>query len=316
MPNKFARSNGDFNNSSIWSLSATGLSATTVPSVGDNAISNNFTVQITGNVACDNITNSNLYGGTAGGTFGINNGAVIASNLLAGSTATACMLLSGTASGSIIGNATGGTGSSSHCLSLTNTTGTLSITGNIFGGTGSIARGINTTTNSEILIYGNISSSNAAEGILRTSTTVALSVFGGNIINAPNGRQAINAPRYQVFPGISATYTRQAVNGYDSYADYWTSNATFSYPASSDVVLSTVYSNNTLSGSMALPPASAVVFGAPVGTTSGTASITLEGLLNQSIATLNTSNSIGARLKNVVTTQALSAVANSLDFNN
>jgi hypothetical protein len=138
----------------------------------------------------------------------------------------------------------------------------------------------------------------------------------GNIINAPNGRQAIYAPRYQVFPSASATYTRQAVNGYDSYVDYWTSNATFTYPASSDVVLSTVFSNNTLSGSMALPPTSAVALGASVGTTSGTASITLEGLLNQSVATLNTSNSIGARLKNVATTQALSAVANSLDFNN
>jgi len=316
MPNKFARSNGDFNNSSIWSLSATGLSATTVPSVGDNAISNNFTVQITGAVSCDNITNSNLYGGTAGGTFNINNGAVITSNLLAGSTTTTCAILSGTNSGFIIGNATGGTGSNSHCLSLTNTTGMLSLTGNVFGGSGSTARGINTTTNSEILIYGNISSSNAAEGISRTSTTVPLSVFGGNIINAPNGRQAIYAPRYQVFPSASATYTRQAVNGYDSYADYWTSNATFSYPVSSDVVLNTAYKNNTLTGSMALPPASAVALGASVGTTSGTASLTLEGILNQPVAALNTSNSIGARLKNVATTQALSAVSNSLNFNN
>ena len=163
-------------------------------------------------------------------------------------------------------------------------------------------------------MYGNSFASNASSALTYT-TTPSLSVYG-NIINAPNGRQAIYAPRYQVFPSASATYTRQAVNGYDSYTDYWTSNATFSYPASSDVVLSTVYNNNTLSGSMALPPTSAVALGASVGTTSGTASITLEGLLNQSVATLNTSNSIGARLKNVATTQALSAVANSLDFNN
>jgi hypothetical protein len=67
---------------------------------------------------------------------------------------------------------------------------------------------------------------------------------------------------------------------------------------------------------MALPPASAVALGASVGTTSGTASITLESLLNQSAATLNTPNSIGSRLKNVATTQALSAVANSLNLNN
>jgi hypothetical protein len=167
-----------------------------------------------------------------------------------------------------------------------------------------------------VSVTGNLIGSNVGGGYFSSVTSFTpLSVYG-NIINAPNGRQAIYAPRYQVFPSASATYTRQAVNRYDSFVDYWTSNATFSYPASSDVVLSTVYSNNTLSGSMALPPTSAVALGASVGTTSGTASITLEGLLNQSVATLNTSNSIGARLKNVVTTQALSAVANSLDFNN
>jgi hypothetical protein len=314
MPNKFARSSGNFNNSSIWSLSATGLSATTVPGVGDNAVSNNFTVQITGNAVCSNITNSNVYGGTAGGTFNVI-GSTVTADILAGSTTTACVLVSGTNSGYFIGNITGGTGSASYGLSLTNTTGTVSITGNINAGTGSAARGINTTSNSDVSVIGNIYATNASEGIARTSTTVPLSVYG-NIINAPNGRQAIYAPRYQVFPSASATYTRQAVNGYDSYADYWTSNATFSYPASSDVVLSTVYSNNTLSGSMALPPTSAVALGASVGTTSGTASITLEGLLNQPVAILNTLNSIGARLKNVATTQALSAVANSLDFNN
>jgi hypothetical protein len=174
--------------------------------------------------------------------------------------------------------------------------------------------GLNVTGSASTSITGNVISTNAYGSAFSTSTT-PLSVYG-NIINAPNGRQAIYAPRYQVFPIASATYTRQAVNGYDSYTNYWTSNATFTYPASSDVVLGTVYSNNTLSGSMALPPASAVALGAFVGTTLGTASITLEGLLKQPAATLNTPNSIGARLKNVATTQALSAIANTLDFNN
>jgi len=194
-------------------------------------------------------------------------------------------------------------------------TGTATVSGNVYGGSSSESQGIYAYSGTQRLnVYGNTFASNASPALTYT-TTPSLSVYG-NIINAPNGRQAIYAPRYQVFPSASATYTRQAVNGYDSYADYWTSNATFTYPASSDVVLNTAYKNNTLTGSMALPPASAVALGASVGTTSGTASLTLEGLLNQSVAALNTSNSIGARLKNVATTQALSAVSNSLNFNN
>ena len=197
---------------------------------------------------------------------------------------------------------------SSNNAGVNNSNGRVDILGTV------APAGLNVTGSASTSITGDVISTNNYGSAFSTSTT-PLSVYG-NIINAPNGRQAIYAPRYQVFPSASATYTRQAVNGYDSYVDYWTSDATFTYPASSDVVLSTVYSNNTLSGSMALPPASAVALGASVGTTTGTASITLEGLLNQPVATLNTPNSIGARLKNVATTQALSAVANSLDFNN
>jgi hypothetical protein len=101
-------------------------------------------------------------------------------------------------------------------------------------------------------------------------STGSLSATVRNIINAPNGYQAIFASRYHVFPGTSATYTRHAVNGYDSYVDYWTSNATFTYPASSDVVLNTTYNNNTLTGSMALPNTSAVFLDCPVGSTTTT----------------------------------------------
>jgi len=186
----------------------------------------------------------------------------------------------------------------------------VSITGNINAATG---RGINATSNSNVEIIGNVIATNAAEGISRTSTTVPLSVYG-NIINAPNGRQAIYAPRYRVFPTGSAQYTRQASNGYDSYVDYWTSNSTFSYPASSDVASGTTYSNSSLNGSMAVPSPSSVALGAPVGTTTGTASITFDNVLSQPIANLTTPNSIGARLKNITTSQALSAIVDSLEF--
>ena len=191
--------------------------------------------------------------------------------------------------------------------------GTILIRGNVYGqGTPTLGT-INLEGTSSVYLTGNCVATNGANGIYSTVTTTSAFVYG-NIINAPNGRQAIYAPRYQVFPTGSAQYTRQASNGYDSYVDYWTSNSTFSYPASSDVALGTTYSNSTLSGSMAIPSASSVALGALVGTTTGTASITLDNILSQPIANLTTPNSIGARLKNITTSQALSAIVDSLEF--
>jgi hypothetical protein len=108
-------------------------------------------------------------------------------------------------------------------------------------------------------------STNNVAAVNCTSTGVA-TLCGVNLINAPNGRQAIYAPRVRVFPGSSPTYTRHAVNGYDSYVDYWTSNATFSYPASSDVQFGVTYANSLSTGSMRVPPASAVYYSVPIGT--------------------------------------------------
>lgn len=195
---------------------------------------------------------------------------------------------------------------SSNNAGVNSSSGRLEILGDV------IPTGLNLTTTAAASITGNIVASNNSGSAFSTSTT-PLSVYG-NIINAPNGRQAIYAPRYQVFPTESAQYTRQASNGYDSYVDYWTSNSTFSYPASSDVALGTTYSNSTLSGSMAVPSPSSVALGALVGTTTGTASITLDSVLNQPIANLTTQNSIGARLKNITTSQVLSAIVDSLEF--
>ena len=175
-----------------------------------------------------------------------------------------------------------------------------------------VPTGLNLTTTAAASITGNIVATNSYGSAFSTSTT-PLSVYG-NIINAPNGRQAIYAPKYQVFPTGSAQYTRQASNGYDSYVDYWTSNATFTYPASSDVAVNTTYSNSSLSGSMAVPSPSSVALGAPVGISTGTASITLDNVLSQPISNLTTPNSIGARLKNITTSQALSAIVDSLEF--
>lgn len=192
--------------------------------------------------------------------------------------------------------------------------GKINIKGNVIASHATCLNAAGASDIHTVSIQGDVIASNLASACYAANTsTLSLT---GNITNAPNGRQAIVYPKVFVSPGSSATYTRHAVNGYDSYVDYWTSNATLTYPASSDVVLNTTYKNNTLSGSMAIPSASSVALGAPVGTTTGTASVTIDNILNQPIANLTTSNSIGARLKNITTSQALSSIANSLNFTN
>jgi len=210
------------------------------------------------------------------------------------------------------GNIVGGTNATAYGINHAST-GTVAVSGAVSAATAGAI--INASTGTVSISGGPVTASNLASAVVSSNTSAVNRIYT-NIINAPNGRQAIYAPKVLISPGSSATYTRQAVNGYNSYVDYWTSNATFTYPASSNVASGTTYSNNTLSGSMAVPSASSVAFGAPVGISTGTASITIDNVFSQPIANLTTSNSIGARLKNITTSQALSSVVNSLNFTN
>lgn len=102
MANRFAVASGNFNDTATWSTTATGSGGASVPVAGDNAISNNFTVTITANATCDNITNGTTYGGTAGGGFVLSNGitlTVLASVLTGGTGGT--LRLSGTNSATV-----------------------------------------------------------------------------------------------------------------------------------------------------------------------------------------------------------------------
>lgn len=150
------------------------------------------------------------------------------------------------------------------------TKGIIRIYGNCIGSNSistTTAGGLTLTTTGQAVVYGNVIGTNASSGATSAiTTTTPLSVYG-NIINAPNGRQAIYAPRYQVFPTGSAQYTRHAVNGYDSFVDYWTADATFSYPPVSSVKLNQTYANSLSSGLMNVPPTSAIAFNSGAGPT-------------------------------------------------
>ncbi len=142
MANRFAVASGNFNDTATWSTTAAGSPGASVPVAGDNAIANNRTVTITANATCDNVTNGATYGGTAGGSFTLSNGVTLTANVVAGSAALAVVSLNGTASATIVGNITAGTGASSQGV-ISSSTGTLTISGNnITAGSGPDAFGV------------------------------------------------------------------------------------------------------------------------------------------------------------------------------
>lgn len=184
MPNKFARSNGDFNDPSIWSGLAASMSATSVPTIGDNAIANTYTIQITGSVACDNITNGTIYGGSAGGLFNLGNGSQVTANItaLGGAAATPVCLLSGTNTSTVVGNAVAnGTGSAANNAITFTSSGTLYYTGNAFGGLNTTSGILNSSSTGNVIATGNLNGSgpgsSPGEGIKNTSTG-SVTVYG------------------------------------------------------------------------------------------------------------------------------------------
>jgi hypothetical protein len=169
MANKFARSNGDFNDASIWSGLAASMSATSVPTIGDNAIANTFTIQITGNVACNNITNHTAYGGATGGTFGLGNGSQVTANIINGASVDT-VNLSGSNSSTIIGNVFG---SGNPGVAIQFTGSTLNITGTIEAQTGNNTGSVRNAGTGNLTVTGTVYGNaglNRGHGIQNTST--------------------------------------------------------------------------------------------------------------------------------------------------
>lgn len=84
MPYKYARSNGNFNDSSIWSLLPGSMSPTTVPDQNDVALTNGFSVNITGNITVSGLRSDAINTATPGNTFYVQDGVIITGDILGG----------------------------------------------------------------------------------------------------------------------------------------------------------------------------------------------------------------------------------------
>jgi hypothetical protein len=286
MANKFARSDGDFNGP-IWALTSNGVAgSTTAPTVGDNAIANTFTIQITGSVACDNITNGNLYGGSVGGTFNLENEAIVTATIrAAASAATDVVRLTGTNSARFIGTINGGSSTSNNqaiensgsgiltivgslvgqsstaanpSVAANSSTGIVDFTGTIVGGSGTNTRGLDNSSVGTIIVVGSVTggTGSAAYGINNSSTGTAIVI--GNVIatSATNAFVSSNANANNKISGNIINHS----NG--TAAIYATRYVIDPVPQNSFIQYSDVnqFSTDSLSA-FSMPPVSAVRFG-------------------------------------------------------
>jgi hypothetical protein len=192
-------------------------------------------------------------------------------------------------------------GTSTNARGLDNSSvGTIIVTGNVTGGTGSAAYGINNSSTGTAIIVGNVTATSATNAFV-SSNASAINKISGNIINHPNGTAAIYAARYVVDPIPQNSFIQYSnVNQFST-----DSLSAFSMPPVSAVRFGTSYANGTLTGTCKVPSQNSVNVGVPVDNTVGTAFLNPATLFDTSVASLTSSNTLGARLKNSATVQSV-----------
>jgi len=208
MANYFARKAGNINAADVWATTPSGTAAAVTFASGDVLVANSFTITI--NVSTDlgatgEVRNDNTASATAGGSFALAEGVTLTANIFAGSTGTACVSQTGTASGVIVGNARGGTSTNGgHGISKSST-GTLTLTGNITGGTSALQHGFSMsagTTN----FTGNIVGGNGASGGVPASSGFVVSGGTLNVLSGTVTGGTVNNVYGLYVSGGSVTY--------------------------------------------------------------------------------------------------------------
>jgi hypothetical protein len=248
---------------------------------GSTNQSNNFAVSSVGTV---NIT-GNVTGGINGsGPFAIVNGFLGIVN--------------------ITGNVISGT----NAAAISNTgIGTINITGNVTSVT--VQPAITSTTAGIINVIGQVISSPTANAISSTSTT-ATNIFSGPLINS-GSRNAIYCYNVQMYDDVTTRYTI-GVSGSANTISLLSPDQVTGVPSGSDVRVGTIYGpGNELTGSMAVPDPNSVSIGVAVDQTIGTALVKPEDIWNIALTSLTSSNSIGQRLANTLSSQSMDAITSA-----
>lgn len=197
MANIRAIANGNWSNNAIWSPAP--------PTSVDDVFASGFTVFVDTNIQVISINTIGATGIGGGGTFRPNNGVVMTTNVVAGSTTCVTFGSASPNAFSLVGSVTGGNGATVFGIDNTSS-GTINITGNIIAGrftdfsttygvrnnsTGivNIVGNISQPPNTGNISLGNISTGtiNITGNILLPSLNDPVAGFAGAVVNAGSG---------------------------------------------------------------------------------------------------------------------------------
>jgi hypothetical protein len=278
-----------------------------------------FGLQVNTALSITNISTCNIVGDIYGGNSGI--GVTISGNatvnitgnifpVAGGSTFTAIVNITAV---SAIVNMTGNvfplntTDSISHGINLNNNS-TLNVVGNVCGTSNSSYSGINATANSYIKVIGIIQAGPARSGFFSIGTG-AINILTGPFISSSNAILPLYVTRmnYQKTLGSYYEFRDSSTNGALPPAApappvrMSSPEVVSDLPAVSNVRFGVVYGVGSFEGTMRVPAASNVRLDVDVDNTVGTGAITAADVWNVLTSGLNTSGSIGDRLKNTST---------------
>lgn len=182
MANRFAVVNGNFNATSTWSDTPTGVAGASVPVSGDNAYANAKTVTITADATCTKISTEAENGATGSGSFNLNGGVILNADVKTGSLSNT-LLVSYAAPlvSTINGNITGGSGVANNTIVIQGYAsggGTLNINGNVTAGTNNSSRAIYINGSTTINIVGAVLGTTTSAAILVNDYAVFMSITG------------------------------------------------------------------------------------------------------------------------------------------
>jgi hypothetical protein len=188
------------------------------------------------------------------------------------------------------GNIIGGTGIVIFTAASTNV-----ITGNVTASSGGPS--VYSISNTLLTINGSVTANSASPAVVSTSAA-ATNIFTGPFINT-NNTMAVQC--------VDMVLTADA-NTYWDFNDiilYSPERLAF-YPSASDIRQGTTYADGTVSGSLKMPPATAVIAGTLTDNTTGSAVLTAAQLQNavwgRDLSQMTETGSIGYRLARVSTT--------------
>jgi hypothetical protein len=273
-----------------------------------------------------------IYGGTATTSHGVaisNGTTIITGNLIGTTNAAPIVMIAGSGTLTVNGNTiittttigqstgvyiNGGTGvlNFNGILQAASVAGismlsgaTVNLTGSIYAS--AVTVGISSTVASIINVTGPIYASNSSPGISSTSTAATVRV-SGPLIASQNNINPVFSPKIQLISTSTPTYTLET-DTFPKDVTFYDTSFTSSLPSQTNVRSGSIYGgSNEFSGSMIIPSTSSVRYGVPVDTVTGSATLTPHEVLNYAVSSLTGSNTIGARLQNISTTQTTAAI--------